>query len=294
MASAGHRAANSTHYWGEMDSLHIFCEPKYATSAYFAEFYNSVSSLMYCAAGGLLLTKQPVRADSVVLTLALCLITIGVGSTAFHGTMRYSYELWDELPMVAFMAVALYAKADCLPPRLAPHRRAFVACVLAWAVGLAAVYVHLRMYEVFMNGFTVLVAADFLLALAQRSEHAAIRTARVACLGLTVLGKLLWEVENRACGLEPRVWVLHVAWHALSCAAAYLGIIANLAYRVEAGVSSCVRGRRATLEINWPLFRSTVRVRGPATGARTAAGRSSSDVRASATTRRGGSARKVQ
>ena len=38
--------------WGKIDAAHIFCEPKYATSPYFAEFYNAISSFVYVIAGG--------------------------------------------------------------------------------------------------------------------------------------------------------------------------------------------------------------------------------------------------
>ncbi|EOD21083.1 hypothetical protein EMIHUDRAFT_255381 [Emiliania huxleyi CCMP1516] len=32
-------------YWGEPTAVHQFCEPKYASSHYFAEYFNSLSSL---------------------------------------------------------------------------------------------------------------------------------------------------------------------------------------------------------------------------------------------------------
>jgi hypothetical protein len=32
--------------------------------------------------------------------IGLLLITIGLGSAAFHGTLRFEYQLWDELPMI--------------------------------------------------------------------------------------------------------------------------------------------------------------------------------------------------
>ena len=37
----------STGYWGKATAVHQFCEPKYATSPYVAEFYNSISSFLY-------------------------------------------------------------------------------------------------------------------------------------------------------------------------------------------------------------------------------------------------------
>ena len=37
-------------YWGPVDALHTFCEPKYVTHPKAAEFYNSIGSLIYCVA----------------------------------------------------------------------------------------------------------------------------------------------------------------------------------------------------------------------------------------------------
>lgn len=39
-----------TGYWGEVDALHTFCEPNYASSAFVAEFWNSLGSAVYCFA----------------------------------------------------------------------------------------------------------------------------------------------------------------------------------------------------------------------------------------------------
>ena len=87
------------YYWGPIDSLHTFCEPKYATHPMAAEFYNSIGSLIYCVAASVGLYKC-----SGMVWQVQCgwwaLMMVGMGSTGFHLTMRYNAELGDELPML--------------------------------------------------------------------------------------------------------------------------------------------------------------------------------------------------
>ena len=59
--------------------------------------------------------------------------------------------------------------------------------------------------------------------------------AAIACL---VLGKGVWEVEVRMCSKDGRVWPLHVVWHFLSCASSYYGLLADLASRIDCGIST--------------------------------------------------------
>eukprot|EP00966_Prymnesium_polylepis_P280543 6481907-Prymnesium_polylepis.1 len=40
----GAAAALASGFWGTPSAVHQFCEPKYATSHFVAEFYNSMSS----------------------------------------------------------------------------------------------------------------------------------------------------------------------------------------------------------------------------------------------------------
>lgn len=136
-------------YWGEPTAVHQFCEPKYASSHYFAEYFNSLSSLVYAVVGCYMLWQREVRLDPLIAAgadgsrklatiplphprrkassldalgsphacprfptpaEAIAVVVIGLGSCAFHGTMLFEHELCDEVPMLFFIGVAMAAK----------------------------------------------------------------------------------------------------------------------------------------------------------------------------------------
>lgn len=227
-------------YWGPPTALHTFCEPNYHTSTYFAEFWNSTSSLLYSAAAAYMLSKCEMRADPLVAAMSLALFVIGLGSFAFHGSMLFALELWDELPMLVFIACGLLSKAACLPPRLRPYRAAYTACALLAVVGSGAAYLVFQEYEIFVVSFTLIVLADLLLGLFQPAKARVIKWLKAMCLFTAVAGKVVWELENRMCATRPAVWPLHVVWHALSAGSAYFGVLANFTYRVECGLNPAV------------------------------------------------------
>lgn len=224
-------------FWGAPTALHTFCEQNYATTYFVAEFWNSLSSLLYCAAAAHVLAKPEARADRTIVATSLALFVTGLGSMAFHGTMLYEWELWDELPMLVFIGCALYTKAACLPPRLAPFRGAFTVCAFLSVSGSAVAYLVFQQYELFVISFTAIVAADLLIALAQPAQSRAINWLKALCLFCAISGKVIWEQEVRMCASEPRVWPLHVVWHVLSSAAAYYGLLANMTYRLECSLN---------------------------------------------------------
>jgi dihydroceramidase len=244
-------AMSNSGFWGPPNALHIFCESKYARSYYIAEFWNSLSSLVFCAAGAYALSKPEIRSDPIMWCAAVSLAAIGAGSFAFHATMRYVYELFDELPMLLLFACCLLTKAACLPQVLRPFERAYTACAVIAPLGCAVVYCVYGQYAFFVNSVTVLLVIDVTVGFAQRTEHRVIHLARAVTLLSLVIAKILWEVEVQNCEREPRVWILHVAWHALSCVSAYFGLFSNMSYRIESGVNPLFARRGQTCKLEW-------------------------------------------
>ena len=62
---------------------------------------------------------------------------------------------------------------------------------------------------------------------------------RGPCLSPTspLSAKIAWEIEVRMCASDGRVWPLHVAWHLLTAAALYYGVLADTANRIDCGLS---------------------------------------------------------
>ena len=239
-------------YWGAATALHQFCEPKYATSHYVAEFYNSVSSFIYVVAAAHMLSQREVRQDPFIAGTAVSIALIGLGSVLFHGTMRFEWELCDEVPMLVFICIAMLCKCGAHPMLLTPRRQvAFAALVVGACAATIAAYAYLAVYELFVASFTFFVLADLALACTWRSRQRVTAWAMYSSVFCIVVGKIVWEIEVRACSSDGRVWPLHVVWHGLSCASAYFGLLADLANRIDCGLSAATQDGATRVGLNW-------------------------------------------
>jgi dihydroceramidase len=146
--------------WGTIDAAHVFWEPKYATSPYFAEYYNSLSSFIYVAAaavGALLTRGSDWRIGIGWATLAV----VGMGSAAFHATMRFTMELCDEIPMLLLALAFLVGKEDCIGVMSgSAGRRRFRLTAFALFMASSLLYITLKIYEIFIASFTIGVLAE--------------------------------------------------------------------------------------------------------------------------------------
>jgi len=229
------RTHNTTGFWGPPDSNHQFCEPHYTVTPFLAEFYNSWSSFIFVGTALYGLQHPQLRQDPFILGAFVWLIAIGLGSFAFHGTMQHHMQLADEIPMVGFMATLLLAKIGHpgLGHPWVPTDRAatlWVCLTLMICATLVWIYVILNLYEIFVHGFTmVVVLHTAIVCKFPKSPHAHKQVVMDWCsngsLGAILLGRVVWEIENRCCQEYPFIWPLHTVWHGLSCLSAYFSII---------------------------------------------------------------------
>ena len=143
---------------------------------------------------------------------------IGLGSISFHASMRRASQFLDEGPMIFFMAHSLMGKLHKHPMtmRYANFYRLLVAAaslVLLW------VYAVLELYEIFVHGFTGIIAIEvvgciYFLPLGE-TPHA------WGALVYIIVARLFWETEQRLCESHPAIWPLHVIFHFLACRSAY-------------------------------------------------------------------------
>lgn len=87
--------------WGEPTSTLNWCEEDYNITPYVAEFVNTFTNLIFMWLGFKGIRKCIANGFSPALTLSFVgYVVIGLGSMAFHGTLWYSMQLADELPMI--------------------------------------------------------------------------------------------------------------------------------------------------------------------------------------------------
>ena len=111
-------------YWGEITSNIDFCEENYEISYYVAEFFNAISSFVFCIIPFIAYWEQkklrsyrfriPVRFFFVYLATIL----LGIGSFLFHASLKRTAQLLDESPMlfgcIAFIELLESLKAEMI------------------------------------------------------------------------------------------------------------------------------------------------------------------------------------
>uniref|UniRef100_A0A8C3IXP7 Alkaline ceramidase n=1 Tax=Chrysemys picta bellii TaxID=8478 RepID=A0A8C3IXP7_CHRPI len=107
-------AADRAGYWGAPTSTLEWCEENYAVSYYIAEFWNTVSNLIFILPpiyGAIQTYKDGL--EKRYLAAFFCLTAVGLGSWCFHMTLKYEMQLLDELPMIYSCCVFVYCLYEC-------------------------------------------------------------------------------------------------------------------------------------------------------------------------------------
>jgi len=217
-------------------SIIDWCEENYAVTVYLAEFWNTITNVAFVACA----IKSGVQARRAkaplrVLLNYVWLICVGLGSIAFHATLRFDMQLLDELPMLLFALQSVYCLL-CLEPRISFRQRASVMILATIAVLFGVwLYIHSMVPVVFQLVFSCIVATCLVgsfraTALSTRSGHKGAMAAKMAMqrafwILLTAFG--VWNIDLHFCdslkwarlqvGTPMAVFFeLHAWWHILT------------------------------------------------------------------------------
>jgi len=136
-------------YWGKRTSALDWCEPNYTWSYYIAEFFNTITSLpaAFLAFYGLYLTYKYGYGKRFILVNAMVAM-VGIGSAAFHGTLLYTGQIFDELPMVYTSLSLLYVVLE-LESKGKPVYKYLAPILLGYSALFTAVYLYLPSFFIF-------------------------------------------------------------------------------------------------------------------------------------------------
>jgi len=231
----------ATGYWGAVTSTVDWCEENYAVSEFVAEFFNSTSSLAIVALGLIGLRFHLQFGYSLALAFFLVFI-VGVGSTAFHGTLLHEFQMLDEAPMIYANLALTYCLVENKRERKYSHL--FPAALVAFGVGLTVFLWHLGKVQPFLASelfrwvFTGHVL--FLIHLNKTAYRMAkspivprLYTAGCACY---VTGSILWMIDLNGCNFMrslPFNPQFHAFWHVFAGLGSYLNLLVIAVYRCE-------------------------------------------------------------
>lgn len=265
-----HETAQSG-FWGPTTGNIEWCEKNYAVTYYVAEFWNSLTSLtiVYVGAVGVHTTRADNAPGAYIFGYAV-LIVVGLGSTAFHTTMRREEQTLDEVPMLFLVAAMLHLSLSArvvanqmMAPKSVKQRHKhdhvrfksrLALCLTSVCAGVCAlmfVYPDNPIIFNFSFGFTVFLLVIFSLSRyfyggsSGRPVPMAQRIGEYALLTYSV-GGFFWCVEPHVCEhVQPLQ--LHAWWHIAAGLATHLSL--QFFWRLELD---------ATRNPNIPALQSTM------------------------------------
>ncbi|EEQ38575.1 putative alkaline ceramidase [Clavispora lusitaniae] len=192
-------------FWGVPTSTIDWCEENYVVSPYIAESLNTVTNAGFIAlASFAIYNAHKNKVEFRFVLSAFGFLLVGIGSWWFHMTLRYEYQLLDELPMIY---------ATCIP--FWSVFSEFRSTRSSWAVGvgiftaaniLTAVYLHFKDPTIHQAGYALLNVGIIIesIRLTQKHIHDAAEARkmnRTMIFGVSIflLGYFLWNLDIHLC-----------------------------------------------------------------------------------------------
>lgn len=232
----------SNGFWGVPTSTIDWCEENYVVSPYIAELLNTVTNSGFILLAGLAIYNAwRNKLDLRFIYLAFGFLLVGVGSWWFHMTLRYEYQLLDELPMIYATCIPFWSVfSQFKSPR---HSFLIGAGIFFAANLLTAIYLHFKNPTIHQVGYAVLNAGIIFqsAALAHKhvhDEHELRKMNYTMFFGVAVflLGYLLWNLDIHLCDLarsKRREWGMpygfvlegHGWWHLFTGTGVYFYLV---------------------------------------------------------------------
>lgn len=232
----------SNGFWGVPTSTIDWCEENYVVSPYIAELLNTVTNSGFIVLAALTIYKAwRNKLDHRFIYLAFGFLLVGVGSWWFHMTLRYEYQLLDELPMIYATCIPFWSVfSEFKPPR---DSRLIGVGIFFAANLLTAIYLHFKNPTIHQAGYAVLNAGiifqSAILARKHVRDPAELRKMnRTMLIGVStfLLGYFLWNLDIHLCELarsKRREWGMpygfvlegHGWWHLLTGTGVYFYLV---------------------------------------------------------------------
>lgn len=229
-------------FWGIPTSTIDWCEENYVVSAYIAEALNTVTNSCFIAlAAFAIYHAYKNRLDTRFILSAFGFLLVGVGLWLFHMTLRYEYQLLDELPMIY---------ATCIPfwSVFSQFKTTRGSVIVGLAIFLAAnlltvIYLHFKNPTIHQTAYALLNTGIILRSVTLANKHVHDKVARTQLkwtmifgVSIFLLGYFLWNVDIHLCSqarATRRLWGIpygfllegHGWWHIFTGTGVYFYLV---------------------------------------------------------------------
>ncbi|TMW57006.1 hypothetical protein Poli38472_002931 [Pythium oligandrum] len=226
-------------FWGEPTATIDWCEPNYEHSFYVAEFWNTISNLIFVALGLYGYWRSAKEGFEWRFRLQfLAVMVTGFGSAMFHGTLQLVHQQCDETPMVWVMLIWIYTVFNHEIRELGVSDAVIVCFLTLLGVGFAVVHAIYR----FTTLFQLLIAAMAISCSCrlyyhyQRVRDPRARAVAVSHVRSSLIALACWLVDFHLCYYVRKLPVNpqgHAWWHIFIGISSYHGPLFMQYVRLE-------------------------------------------------------------
>jgi len=241
---------NQPGFWGEVTGTIDWCETNYEVSFFVAEFWNTISNLAFIIPPLVVARRLRKDVEDVYLLSLIYMAFTGLGSIAFHGTLKLSGQLWDELSMAWSGLFILYLILKIKFPD-----KSFILPLIFYGIFTNFVYLGTSFWTLFEVSYAVIHLS--VVSFAWNLHPKADKRLYWSTIIMSTVGFILWNIDNHLCSnlqtlrrqvlsnsfLLTPVTQLHAWWHFFAGYGAFLLVVyciqARLLTREDSNFQVC-------------------------------------------------------
>lgn len=229
-------------FWGPTTSTIDWCEENYVVSFFIAEFINTLSNSFFIllavyAMWSSIKNRFELRFTLISFGFAL----VGIGSWLFHMTLKYEYQLLDELPMIYATCIPLWSV-------FSEDKSQSMSWAIGWSIVigsnlLTAIYLHFKDPTIHQVAYAlinvlIIIRSHLLTLKYVKNEPDRKRLFKIMVSGVATFltGYFLWNLDVHFCsswiGIRRVLGIplgflfeLHGWWHILTGTGVYYYVV---------------------------------------------------------------------
>ena len=212
-------------------------EPNYAITIYVAEFFNTISSLPMILLGllGIYYTTYiaQFKNEKRYTLCFIALVIVGIGSVTFHATLRWHFQLLDELPMMTANYIFLYTILETSKKEGSPTN--WTNIIILSLVTLMSIigYVIFKLWFLFIGSYTFGIIMQWISLFPYLIDTKNYSIKAFITLLITYYGGLvLWILDLHQCELV-KPYHFHSLWHIGAGYGTYIYLLMLVSLRIK-------------------------------------------------------------
>eukprot|EP01083_Nonionella_stella_P013586 38228_1 len=238
-----HKEDKVVDFWGERTSVYDWCESNYQHFPFIAETWNSLTGFAYVILGLFNYFYYRHKCKDIDLYIlhpwgGIMQTSVGIGTVLFHATLKYEFELYDELSIMnsLFLAVVLLLQRNATKTNFRFGLWSIPGLIFVWAalvtlIGSATANDHQSlMHQMARLGGGITAAASIAWSMKyyinlihecieKDKKNNFVRSYFVRCTLFFIVAITFWIGENMFCQYTQMLELHAFVWHLLTALA---------------------------------------------------------------------------